>query len=120
MLNQKLNDRNEIPVKAQSTEEIFHAALALSPEERVSYLAQVCEDNRFFRLAVELLIESHEETSNFVDVPAFEAAAEILMEGKQLKEGHMVAHYRCFFAGPGRHGPTFPCRESQATSQSIV
>lgn len=64
------------------------------PEKRAVYLEQACEANGPLRQAVELLIESHEKSGNFVDVPAFEAAAEMLMEGKQLKEGQMAAHYR--------------------------
>jgi hypothetical protein len=42
-------------------------------------LERTCGGNDSLRQAVEVLIKSHEETSNFVDTPAYQAAAEMLV-----------------------------------------
>jgi hypothetical protein len=39
-------------------------------------------------------MKSYEETGNFVDAPAYQAAADMLMEGGELRAGETVGHYR--------------------------
>ena len=46
------------------------------------------------RRAVESLIKSHEETGNFVDKPAFQAAADMLIDRIEFTPGQQLAHYR--------------------------
>ena len=46
------------------------------------------------RAAVESLIKSHEETTNFVDAPAYQAAAEMLVGNHEFKSGNTIAHYQ--------------------------
>ena len=67
--------------------EIFHAAVALPTFERAPYLDQVCGGNESLRQAVESLLKSHEETGNFVDAPAYQAAAEMLIGGTEVQLG---------------------------------
>jgi serine/threonine protein kinase/Tfp pilus assembly protein PilF len=74
--------------------EIFQAALALAPQERAAYLEQASAGNASLRLAAEALLKSHEETNNFVDAPAYQAAAEMLVDGGEFRAGQLVAHYR--------------------------
>ncbi len=76
----------------ENLKELFHSALALPPHERSSYLKKCCGDNAALRQAVETLLKSHEET-DFVDAPAYQAAAAMLTDG-DLKAGQMVGHYR--------------------------
>ena len=78
----------------ENLKEIFHAAVALAPAERHAYLNHACDGNASLRKAVESLLRSHEETGNFVDAPAYQAAAEMLVEGVELKAGKNIAHYR--------------------------
>lgn len=78
----------------ENLKEIFHAALTLEPNERAAYLARVCDGDDSLRQAVERLIRDHEKSRNFVDVPAFQAAAGILTDGVHLQPGQTVAHYR--------------------------
>src|SRR2546430_884331 len=73
--------------------EIFHAAVALAPAERHTYLDHACDGNASLRQAVESLLKSHEETGNFVDAPAYQAGAEMLTDG-EFKSGQTVAHYK--------------------------
>lgn len=72
---------------------IFHAAVALPAAERAAYVNKVCDGNEPLREAVESLIKSHEETGNFVDAPAHEAAIEMLADGLEDRTGQTIAHY---------------------------
>ena len=78
----------------ENLKQIFHGAVALAPAERHTYLDHACDGNASLRHAVESLIKSHEETNNFVDVPAYQAAAEMLVNSLDLKPGKNIAHYR--------------------------
>ncbi len=78
----------------ENLKEIFHAAVALAPQERALYLDRACDGDLTLRHSVESLIKSHEETANFVDTPAYQAAAEMLVDGVALSSGQTVAHYQ--------------------------
>src|SRR6266480_7250293 len=92
----------------ENLKEIFHAAVALAPAERHAYLDHACDGNASLRQAVESLIKSHEETSNFVDTPAYQAAAEMLVEDLEFKSGQTLAHYRLLsLLGEGGMGKVY-------------
>lgn len=74
--------------------QIFHAAVALPPGARPTYLDKACQGDLSLRAAVESLIKSHEETTNFVDAPAYQAAAEMLVGNHEFKSGNTIAHYQ--------------------------
>ena len=76
----------------ENLKEIFHTALALRSDERAAYLKAACNDNISLLEAVQSLLKSHEETVNFVDAPAFQAAAEMIVDDDQQKTE--IAHYR--------------------------
>ena len=78
----------------ENLKEIFHAAVALPTNERAAFLDGACSGNEPLRQAVESLIRSHEETGNFVDAPAFQAAAEMVVGGVRLHSGQAVGHYQ--------------------------
>lgn len=78
----------------ENLKEIFHAAIALPANVRVAFLDKACRGDLSLRRAVESLLKSHEETGNFIDTPAYEAAAEMLVKGDELKADQTVGHYR--------------------------
>src|SRR5215813_6061663 len=78
----------------ENLKEIFHTALALTGDERATYLERASNGDVALRRAVESLLRSHEETSNFLDTPAYQAAAEMLVDGAEFRSGQTVAHYR--------------------------
>ena len=61
---------------------------------RAAYLDEACEGNPLLRQHIDSLLKSAEETGNFVDLPGFEAAADMLIERAELQPGTLVAHYR--------------------------
>src|ERR1051326_208154 len=78
----------------ENLKEVFHAALALPPQERAAYIDRASDGDAALRQAVESLLKSHEQTDNFVDSPAYQAAAEMLIDGAEFKAGQAVADYR--------------------------
>ena len=78
----------------ENLKEIFHAAIALPASERAAFIAQSSKGDDSLRQSIESLLESHEETNSFLDEPAYEAAAEMLIDSARLKDGQLVAHFK--------------------------
>ena len=98
----------------ENLKEIFHSAVMLPTNERAAYLDQACDGDLSLRRRVEELLQSHEETGNFVDAPAFKAAAEMLIDGGELKAGSRVAHYRIFsLLGEGGMGRVYLAEDTK-------
>jgi serine/threonine-protein kinase len=77
----------------ENLKEIFHTAVAVAPNQRQAYLDRACDGDASLRQAVESRIKSHEETG-FVDQPAYQTAADLLMKSRELTVGQTVGRYR--------------------------
>ena len=82
------------PERWQQVKQIFNSALSYRPEERESFLSQACSGDTNLRREVESLIASHEQSGNFIDEPAFVAAASLLADDKvDLRAGETIGSY---------------------------
>src|SRR5438552_18556070 len=82
------------PERWQKVKEIFQAALEHAPGERSAFLAEACGGDKSLRKEVESLIASHEKSGEFIDSPAYEAAAELIVDKKaELNPGQTVDSY---------------------------
>lgn len=98
----------------QNLKQIFHAALALPARERALFIAESSKGSESLRQSIESLLKSHEETNNFLDAPAYEAAAEMLIDRATLRDGQMVAHYRIIaLLGEGGMGRVYLAEDTK-------
>lgn len=76
------------PRRWQQVKELFHNALALEPQSRAEFLERACAGHDSLRREIESLIKNHEATDTFIDAPAYEAAAKMLLdEHAELQAG---------------------------------
>jgi hypothetical protein len=54
--------------------EMYHATIARRPEERASFLGEECQGDEGLRKKVEAMVKSHEQSSDFIELPAFAVA----------------------------------------------
>jgi serine/threonine protein kinase/Tfp pilus assembly protein PilF len=59
---------------------VFHEALERDPVDRAAFLVQVCGTDTSIREQVEALIASHAQASDFIETPASDLAAALLVE----------------------------------------
>ncbi|HZI47517.1 MAG TPA: serine/threonine-protein kinase, partial [Pyrinomonadaceae bacterium] len=96
----------------EKLKEIFLSAVALAPSERCTYLDLVCDDSSL-RQAVESLLKSHEETG-FMDEPAYQAAAEMLVNSAQLRPAQNVDHFTILsLLGEGGMGKIYLAQDTK-------
>src|SRR5689334_14057615 len=82
------------PERWQQVKEIFNSAINYRPEERGVFISEACSGDELLRSEVESLIASHERTGTFIDQPAFEVAASLLVDDKsELKPGQTIGSY---------------------------
>lgn len=74
--------------------EIFQAAMDRAPAERSEFVSQACAGDEEMRKEVESLISSDGRSGTFLDSPAYEAAADLLVRPKsELQPGQTIAAY---------------------------
>jgi serine/threonine protein kinase/Tol biopolymer transport system component len=82
------------PERWQQVKEIFNSAITHRPEERSLFISRACSGDEELRSEVESLIASHEQSGEFIDQPAFEVAASLLVNEKaELNPGQTVGSY---------------------------
>jgi serine/threonine protein kinase/Tol biopolymer transport system component len=84
----------KMPDYRERIKELFHEALQLPTAERVQFLSRTCEGDASIREEVESLISAHDADENFLEVPAFEMAAEMLAgDSQELTPGQQLGPY---------------------------
>jgi serine/threonine protein kinase/Tol biopolymer transport system component len=92
------------PERWQQIERLYHSALELEASQRAHFLEEACTDDDALRRQVESLLAHGEATGSFLEVPAFEAAAQVMAREQVQAEamanknvpmiGETISHYR--------------------------
>src|SRR5262249_60006352 len=73
---------SDMSIDFKQVKEIFLAAVdQADPKERQAFLRQACGDDAALRRKVEALLGRHEQTNNFLEQAAFEAATFVAPSG---------------------------------------
>jgi serine/threonine protein kinase/Tol biopolymer transport system component len=79
----------------QHIDRLFHATLECAPEKRAGVLAEACGDDADLRNEVESLLRAHEQDATFLDIPAYELAADFLTDALGgLMAGQQIGPYK--------------------------
>ncbi|MFY9556405.1 MAG: serine/threonine-protein kinase, partial [Blastocatellia bacterium] len=81
------------PERWQRIDGLLQEAIGRPRDERAAFLDEVCADEAS-RKEVESLISFHDQAANFLEVPAFEAAAGLLADQVDSLVGLAVGSYR--------------------------
>ncbi len=82
------------PERWQRINELFHAALEQEPDARGAFLRAACGDDSELLAEVESLLSSHSQADEFIEVPAYESAADLLeVEADESLVGQRLGPY---------------------------
>src|SRR5207248_6685610 len=75
--------------------DLFQSAVERAPGERAAFLDETCNSDEELRREVESLLSSHGRATNFIELPAFEVAPELVTNDRtSALVGKVIGHYR--------------------------
>ena len=94
-------------------EELFHAALALDPNQRTAFLDNSCASDPGLRAEVLNLISLHEKPGDFLNSPAYEGSLPEEPQESSLT-GRSLGHYQILDCiGTGGMGKVYRARDTR-------
>jgi serine/threonine protein kinase len=103
------------PERYQRIKELFHSALGRAADERPAFLAEACGGDTALLANVEALIAADEQSGDFMDAPAYEVAAEMLVGNPTgALEGERLGHYQIMaLLGSGGMGDVYLAKDTR-------
>src|ERR1041384_7455935 len=79
----------------QKIDQLFHDALERESDQRAAFLTEACAGDDALLEEVQALIDSHEQSQDFIEMPAGDLAAAMLVgDQARLKKGQKIGPYR--------------------------
>ncbi|HEY4284595.1 MAG TPA: serine/threonine-protein kinase, partial [Chthoniobacterales bacterium] len=79
----------------QRVTDLFDKAMTRAPKERFAFLEKACEGDADLRKQVERLVDSHQQSGDFLESSAFAVAPELLTDDRAgASVGELIGHYR--------------------------
>jgi serine/threonine-protein kinase len=97
----------------QKIDQLFHDALERESDQRAAFLTEACAGDDSLREEVLALIDSHEQSQDFIEMPAGDLAAAMLVGNEaRLKKGQKIGPYRVLsLIGEGGMGQVYLARD---------
>src|SRR2546430_11883086 len=75
--------------------DLFQSAVERAPGERAAFLHEACHGDEGLRREVDSLLTSYERAENFIELPAFEVAPDLVINDRaDALVGNVFGHYR--------------------------